>query len=557
MAKVDMPMPQMGESITEGTIIRWLKKEGENVERDEIIVEISTDKVDSEIPAPFSGKLLHILASDGETVEVGTAIASIETDGGDDAQPAVAAPVEDEVAAPQESPPAAAEPVESPPPSEPAATPAQPTSGAQVELVMPQMGEGITEGTVIRWLKAQGDAIERDEIIIEISTDKVDSEIPSPHAGVIAEMLVAEGETVQVGTVIARIDSAGTAQAAASEKVGAASAPPAVEEVTVAPASEATGPAPTPAKSVKSRDGRRFYSPLVRSIAAAEGVSHEELVKIDGTGALGRVTKKDILNYLESRSAGTPSTLPAQPVVQASRPGVGSGERVEVIPMNTMRKSIARHMVASVQTSPHVFMMTEADMTDLVAYRSQNKDAFLERTGTKLTYMPFIVSACVKALRDYPMVNSSIDGDNMVLKKYINVGIAVALENSGLIVPVVKNADELNVVGLARAINDLAQRARSKKLKPDEVQDGTFSITNMGSFGSLLGFPIINQPQVAILGMGTIQKRPVVVNDAIAIKSMLYLTLSFDHRLVDGALAGQFLEQVAGYLTNFDTSTIM
>lgn len=449
---------------------------------------------------------------------------------------------------------------------------------AKVDMVMPQMGESIAEGTIIKWLKKEGEKVEKDEIILEISTDKVDSEIPSPQSGVISKLLAAEGETVKVGSVIAHIE---TEEAAAQPKKE--SAPPAKEPQKKEAPAEAK-PAPKPEPVVKNEaeveaksstktvaagqehvprvvktdtDGKKFYSPLVRSIAKSEGVSVEELEQIEGTGLSGRVTKNDILSYLEQRKAGAPAakSKAAPAYVPPTRPEF-SDDRVEIIPMDHMRKSIAAHMVNSVQTSPHVFAVSEADMTHLVRYREQHKDEFQKREGFKLTYMPFIVQACAMALRDYPLVNSSVQDEKIVRKKYINVGMAVALENNGLIVPVIKGADGLNILGLARAVNDLAQRARTRKLKPDEVQDGTFSITNMGSFGSIMGFPIINQPQVAILGVGVIQKRPVVINDAIAIRDMMYISLSFDHRIVDGALAGQFLERIAYYLSNYDTKNL-
>lgn len=444
---------------------------------------------------------------------------------------------------------------------------------AKVDMIMPQMGESIAEGTIIKWLKKEGDKVEKDEIILEISTDKVDSEIPSPQAGVIKKLLASEEETVQVGSVIAHIETEGVGEAAAetpaaeSAKVAPTKEIPA-EEVTVVaePALAQTQPAvqvSVDGGSISAiprtdRAGKKFFSPLVRSIARTEGLNIEELERIEGTGAKGRVTKKDVLAYLERRSTLVPTAPAAAPVpayVPPAQPEF-SDDRVEIIPMDNMRKSIAAHMVHSVQTSPHVFAVSEADMTNLVKFRGQYKDAFLKKTGTKLSYMPFIVEACVKALLDYPLVNSSVDGDKIIRKKYIGIGMAVALENSGLIVPVIKNADSLNIVGLARAVNDLASRARVKKLKPAEVQDGTFSITNMGSFGSLMGFPIINQPQVAILGVGVIQKRPMVINEAIAIRDMMYISISFDHRIVDGALAGQFLDRIAYYLTNFDTNNI-
>lgn len=542
MAKIDMVMPQMGEGINEGTIIKWHKKEGEKVEKDEIILEISTDKVDSEIPSPHAGIVSKLLAGDGDTIAVGQIIAHLDGEG----TAAESAPAEDK-SEPNLEAPAEAE----------AQSNGSSAAPGIAEMIMPQMGEGIHEGSIIKWHKQEGEKVEKDEIILEVSTDKVDSEIPSTFSGVVKNILVKEGETVEVGTVVAKIETADASVSTASVQAVTSPAPATSQAATQPAVATAT----VAVESKVTNGQRKFYSPLVRKIAKAEGISHGELSTIDGTGAQGRVTKKDILNYLDRRSS--PSVAPAYTAQSQAQPAapqvqsIAATDEVEIIPMSNMRKSIASHMVASVQTSPHVFMFTEADMTGLVEYRARNKDNFLQRTGTKLTYMPFFTQACARALRDFPLVNSSIDGSNIVRKRNVNVGIAVALENSGLIVPVIKNADNLNVVGLARAINDLAGRARSKKLKPDEVTGGTFSITNMGTFGSLGGFPIINQPQVAILGVGAIQKRPVVINDAIAIRSMVYLTISFDHRLVDGALAGQFVEKVAYYLTNFDTGTIL
>ncbi len=548
MAKRDLLMPQMGESITEGTVIRWLKNEGDSVAEDEIILEISTDKVDSEIPSPYAGVVTKMLAAEGDTVLVDSVLAHITTDAEaevDFQTPASAGPETQEsaiqaaVIEPQMEPPEAID-----------------SGSGVVDLLMPQMGESITEGTVIRWLKQEGDLIARDEVVLEISTDKVDSEIPSTHAGSLVKLLVGEGDTVAVGSVIAQISTEAGTVAAETKNISASSlavgAAPRKSEIVAA--SQVTPAPPVPMPIVQPTNGeRRFYSPLVRSMARAEGLTAQELSAVSGSGAHGRVTKIDLVKYLDSRKKGmSVSTPSATPEVQTAL----SDDRIEVIPMNTMRKSIAAHMIASVQTSPHVFAVSEADMSNIVRFRDENKSVFFEKAGTKLTYMPFLAMACARALQDFPLVNSSVEGSNIIRKKYINIGIAVALENSGLIVPVVKGADNLNIIGLAREINDLAARARSKKLKIDEVQDGTFSITNMGSFGSLMGLPIINQPQVAILGVGTIQKRPVVINDAIAIRSMMYISLSFDHRIVDGALAGQFLEKVAANLTNFETNTI-
>lgn len=445
---------------------------------------------------------------------------------------------------------------------------------SKVDMVMPQMGESIAEGTIIKWLKNEGDKIDRDEIILEISTDKVDSEIPSPQAGILKKILIPEGETVEVGTVIGHIETEGDGTQAAEEAIDVA----AEQEPTPEPkgtleevpaTKEAIVEAPQPEIKIPEierggistiprtdRTGRKFYSPLVRSIAKAEGINPEELQRIEGTGLNGRVTKKDIIAYLEKRAKAIPPKVePAPAYVQSVQP-VFKDDRVEIIPMDHMRKSIAAHMVNSVHTSPHVFAVSEADMTNLVRFREKHKEVFLKQEGFKLTYMPFIIHACVKALRDFPLVNSSVQDDKIIRKKYVNIGVAVALENSGLIVPVIEDADGMNLLGLARVGNDLAQRARSRKLNPEEVRDGTFSITNMGVFGSLMGLPIINQPQVAILGVGVIQKRPVVIHDAIAIRDMMYISLSFDHRIVDGALAGQFLDRIAYYLTSYDTENI-
>ena len=455
----------------------------------------------------------------------------------------------------------------------------------KIDMTMPKMGESITEGTILKWLKKEGDRVERDEVILEISTDKVDSEIPSPASGVLKKILAPEGETVQVGSVIAEIETeveegngkdekaaAAVTETAEAEPVAAPTPQPAAEPVQEHKAAPSAGkaaepPPPTPQAEPSTEETRRFYSPLVRSIAAKEGISLEELKRIPGTGRGGRVTKNDILRYIEEKKrapqvAPEPAKIepaPAEAPAVQPRPApaapAGLGERVEVVPMDHMRKMIAEHMVKSVHTSPHVYSFSEADVSHLVAYRNRVKDEFLRREGFKLTFTPFFMYAAAKALKDFPMVNASVDGDRILLKKDINIGMAVALDQ-GLIVPVVKNADTLTLVGMARAVNDLAERARNKKLLPDEVQDGTFTITNLGSFGSLIGTPIISQPQVAILGVGVIKKRVVVVNDAIAIRDMVYLSLGFDHRIIDGALGGMFLERVVKYLQEMEPDKI-
>ncbi len=450
---------------------------------------------------------------------------------------------------------------------------------AKIDMVMPQMGESIAEGTILKWLKKVGDKIDRDETILEISTDKVDSEIPAPAAGVLSEIVVPEGKTVGVGTVIAKIDSVAAATATAAPAAPPSSPPkdmphftptPEVSAPKAAPVSAATVATPASSSVVEvgpvKRQGNKFYSPLVRAIAKEEKISLAEMEAIAGSGENGRVTKNDVMAYLQRRVVPGIPPMPAMPSMAsapkaeprpmaAPAPPAGVSQlyepgRVEVITMDNMRKRIAEHMVMSKHTSPHVYSVSEVDMTNIVRYRESVKNEFEKREGTKLTFTPFFIDATIRAIRDFPLINSSIDGEKILVKKFINLGMAVALEN-GLIVPVIKNADSFNLVGLARATNDLAQRARTKQLKPDEVQNGTFSITNMGSFGNLFGIPVINQPQVAILGIGAIKKRPVVINEAIAIRDMVYLSLSYDHRIIDGAYGGQFLERVVYYLQSF------
>jgi pyruvate dehydrogenase E2 component (dihydrolipoamide acetyltransferase) len=438
-----------------------------------------------------------------------------------------------------------------------------------VDIIMPQMGESIFEGTITKWLKKPGDKIDRDEPLFEISTDKVDAEIPSPAAGVLKEIKVAEGQTVPVQTVVGTIDAAGAATAAAPP----APAKPAPAQQPKAEAPKPAAAAPTPAAKPAplvstapaaapsqhpAGDGDKVRSsPLVRRIARENQI---DLSQVSGTGAGGRVSKRDILAAVEGgAAAATPATPPP-----AAKPGTGGApaletavprERMyfghyEVQPMSIMRQRIAEHMVLSKRTSPHVYSIEEVDVTALVSLRAKLKEKFEQETGTKLTYMPFFIRAAVEGLRAFPTVNASVDGTNLVLHKECNIGMAVALD-WGLIVPVIKNAEEKNFLGLARAVNDLAERARSKKLKPDEVQESTFSITNPGVFGGLFGLPVINQPNVAILGLGAIEKRPVVIDDAIGIRSMVYLTLSYDHRAVDGAVAHQFMSHVKHTLQNW------
>ncbi|MCH8304246.1 MAG: 2-oxo acid dehydrogenase subunit E2 [Candidatus Marinimicrobia bacterium] len=475
----------------------------------------------------------------------------------------------------------------------------------KIDMVMPKLGESIAEATVIKWLKQPGDRVEEDGVVLEISTDKVDSEIPSPGTGFLSKIITQEGETVEVGTIIAEIvteeseleggngeaptltDEQAEESAEDAEKVSQT----ATEETEESKIVVEKEPVTTSAADEEEAKRGKFYSPLVRSIARKEGVSIEELDKITGTGAGGRVTKTDLLSYIGSGSGAAaavedveeveeikeevlaePAATQQEEDVKVEEPPISAPKPVdeivvakkepapektaanvedEVIPMDRMRKAISEHMVRSVKTSPHVFIISEVDMKNIVDFREDVKNAFFKREKFKLTYTPFIVRAVARALKEYPYLNASVDGDNIILKKSINVGIAVALEK-GLIVPVINNADELDLLQTARIVNELSTKARTKKLMPDDVQGGTFSVTNMGVFGSLAGFPIINQPQVAILGVGAIRKQAVVVNDAITIRPVMQLTIGFDHRIVDGADGAKYLERVSKILSGFD-----
>jgi 2-oxoglutarate dehydrogenase E2 component (dihydrolipoamide succinyltransferase) len=421
-------------------------------------------------------------------------------------------------------------------------------------VVMPQMGESIAEGTIVRWIKKVGEAVDRDEPLFEISTDKVDAEIPSPGAGVLTEIRVKEGETVPVNSVVAVIGEAGAKVVKAEAAEATEEVPEAAVGQPEAPASSKTPAAPPPqaastaaASEPATKDDvrRQKSSPLVRKIAREHNV---DIHQINGTGISGRVTKSDILGFIESgKAAGAAArSRPAPQPGPAFRPG----ERVEIVPMTIMRRKIAEHMVLSAHTSPHVYSVYEVNFGRLAQLREKKKAEY-ERAGGKLTYTALIARVVVEALRTFPVVNASIDGDNIVYKKDINLGIAVALDQ-GLIVPVIRQADEKNLLGLSRAIEDLAARARSKKLNPDEVQGGTFTITNPGVFGAVYGLPLINQPQVAILGVGGIEKRPVVIDDAIAIRPTCHLSLGYDHRLIDGADAGRFLSFIKERLEKFE-----
>jgi 2-oxoglutarate dehydrogenase E2 component (dihydrolipoamide succinyltransferase) len=556
----DVIMPQMGESIFEGTLTKWLKKPGERVQRDEPLFEISTDKVDAEIPAPASGVLKEIKVQPGATVQVNTVVGIID-DGGaasataqTPAQAATPAPV-----APEAAPSA-------PAPTAPAVTAPAAPSGPKTDVIMPQMGESIFEGTLTRWLKKVGDHINRDEPLFEISTDKVDAEIPAPAAGTLTEIKVQPGTTVQVNTVVGTIGGAGApaAQPAAPAPVAAAPAKPAAP-APVAPQS------PAPPQPVAAGDDDRIKSsPLVRKLAQEHSV---DLRQVTGTGTGGRITKEDIEAFIAKYPAGAPAAQPAAPAYEAPAAASAAvavspatpankfaGVPGTVEPMSVMRKKISEHMVMSKRTSAHVHGVFEVDMTRIVKLREKLKNKFQEATGLKLTYTPFFTRAVAHALRVWPILNSSVEGDNINYKRDINIGIAVALD-WGLIVPVVKHADELSFTGVQRAIVDLGERARTKKLKPEDVQGGTFTITNPGIFGAKFGMPIISQPQVAIMGVGAITKKPVVLtdkegNDTIAIRSMMHLSIGYDHRIIDGAVADQFMSVVKAYLENWNEPII-
>jgi 2-oxoglutarate dehydrogenase E2 component (dihydrolipoamide succinyltransferase) len=548
----DVIMPQMGESIFEGTITKWLKKPGDTVQRDEPLFEISTDKVDAEIPSPASGVLSEVKIAEGNTVQINTVVGVISESNG---QPAAAPPAAAAAPAPTPAAPAAQAPPSAPAPAAGTAAP------VLTEVVMPQMGESIFEGTITKWLKKPGDAVQQDEPLFEISTDKVDAEIPSPAAGTLAEIKVEAGTTVQINTLVALINAGGAAGAAPAVKPAPAATP--------AASAPAAAPAETDAEESESGERARS-SPLVRKIAKENNV---DLAKVSGTGSAGRITKEDILGYLAKGGApAAPAAKPAapaapapvvtapaaappaaKPAAAAPAPVVTAGD--ELVPLTRMRSIIAQRMVDSKRTSAHVHTVFKIDMSRIVRIREKEKSKYEQRNGVKLTYMPFLTRAVIATLRKMPIVNASMEGEAIRYHKNINIGIAVALD-WGLIVPVIRQAEEKSFLGIARAIVDLAERARGKKLKPEEVGSGTFTITNPGIFGEQFGTPVINQPESAILGVGGLFKEPTVItdengSDSIAIRNIIRLTLGFDHRIIDGADAGKFMAEVKKYLENW------
>ncbi len=542
-------MPQMGESITEGTLIKWHKKKGDPVQKDEIIFEISTDKVDTEIPSPETGTLKEIKVFENETVEVGTVVALIVTEDSQEESPAAQEVQNKSQVKSIEEPPSTTQ-----------------VGGESVDVIMPKMGESVMEGTIIKWHKKVGDKIERDEIIFEISTDKVDTEVPSPAEGILTEILFNENDTIEVGTTVARITSATGRMPIKQTKAEEMNR----KETELKTKESVNTTAQSQPKITEGSRGQasKYYSPLVMNIAKKENVSYDELENISGTGLNNRVTKNDLLNYIEDRKSGKMKSDKKEPAQsKAEEKHAASPKKVfeedeirKIIPMDNIRQRIMYHMVNSRDTSVHVTAVVEVDMTKIYDFLQRNKNSFEKNESVKLTYMPFICFACIKALKEYPLLNSSIDDKNIIMKKNINLGIAVSVEPNGLIVPNIKDADEKNIRGLAKAISELSYKSRNKGLIPDDIMNGTFSITNYGVFGSLFGTPIINQPEVGILGVGTVTKKPVVIEndgiESIAIKPMMYLSLSHDHRLIDGMLGGKFLKMIKDTLENFDTNLV-
>ncbi|NOT37398.1 MAG: 2-oxo acid dehydrogenase subunit E2 [Saprospiraceae bacterium] len=423
---------------------------------------------------------------------------------------------------------------------------------AQIELIVPKMGESIMEATILKWLKKEGDSVDLDETILEVATDKVDSEIPSPAKGIITKILSKENEVVAIGKVIAYIETSGAEGVSKTEISTKATDPVKIESKGV----QTSIPTSASIESTLHSSSDRFYSPLVKSIAKQENISQTQLDRIQGSGLSGRVTKRDLLSYLESSKSGNIEPPISASPIKSSAPAISFSGNAEIIEMDRMRKLIADHMVMSKQTSPHVSCFVEVDMTNVVLWREKVKDQFLKKYNQKITFTPIFIEAVCKAIKDFPWINVSVNGTQIIRKIDINIGMATALPSGNLIVPVIKTADRLNLIGLSAVVNDLAERGRDNKLKPDEIQDGTFTITNVGSFGNLTGTPIINQPQVAILAIGTISKKPAVIEsptgDMIAIRHMMILSLSFDHRVVDGSLGGKFLKRVGDYLEKFD-----
>jgi pyruvate dehydrogenase E2 component (dihydrolipoamide acetyltransferase) len=553
-------MPQMGESIFEGTITKWLKKPGDTVQRDEPLFEISTDKVDAEIPSPASGILTEVKIEEGSTVKVNTIVALIAESNGQTT--AAAAP---STLIPTEAPKASAAPKEKPATPQPAATaqsaPAAASTAApasSVDVVMPQMGESIFEGTITKWLKNPGDSVEKDEPLFEISTDKVDAEIPAPESGILAEIKVPAGATTQINSVVAVIrgdSGAAAAVVSAPSPVKAPAPAQAAPSAALGAANHQTAAAQERPEGTTGSGERVRSSPLVRRIARDNNL---DLRQISGTGSAGRITKEDVLGFMAEGARAPSARSAAQPPAPASAESAPNqaDQADRLVPLSRMRSIIARRMIESKHTNAHVHSVFKIDMSRIARIREKEKSKYEQRNGVKLTYMPFIARAAIATLRKMPIVNASLEGDSIHYHTHVNLGIAVALD-WGLIVPVIKQAEERNFLGIARAIADLAERARAKKLKPEEAGSGTFTITNPGIFGEQFGTPVINMPESAILGVGGLFKEPTVVTDesgydSIAIRHVIRLTLGFDHRIIDGADAGKFMAEVKKYLESWN-----
>ncbi|ROR55542.1 2-oxoglutarate dehydrogenase E2 component [Luteococcus japonicus] len=571
----EVTLPALGESVTEGTVSRWLKAVGDRVEVDEALVEVSTDKVDTEIPSPAAGIVLEIRVAEDDVAEVGAVLAVIgeESEAGAAAAPAPAAPSTEKPAENEQ--PADASVQQQAEANQTEAAPADPSAaetpagGAQgTEVTLPALGESVTEGTISRWLKEVGETVEADEPLVEVSTDKVDTEIPSPVAGTVLEIRVKEDEVAEVGAVLAIVGdaSAAPAPAAAPAAPAPAAAPaptpaaPAAPAAAPAPAAPAAAPAPA-APAASSDEPGPYVTPLVRKLAAENGV---DLNSLTGTGVGGRIRKQDVLDAAEAKKA--PAAAPAAPAASSpaaaahagERPapkGADSSKRGTTEKMSRLRQTIAKRMTESLQTSAQLTATVEVDLTKISQLRKAHKDDFKKREGASLSYLPFITKASIEALKQFPFVNATIEDNQVTYHDVEHIGIAVDTEK-GLLVPVIKDAGDLNIAGLAKKIADLASRTRDNKVTPDELGGGTFTITNYGSAGTLFDTPIINLPQVAILGTGALVKRPMVMDvdgaDVIAVRDMMYLSLTYDHRLIDGAKAALFLAAVKARLEEGD-----
>ena len=563
----EVTLPALGESVTEGTVSRWLKAVGDRVEVDEALVEVSTDKVDTEIPSPAAGVVLEIRVAEDDVAEVGAVLAVIgeESEAGQADVPAPAAPSTEQPVEAEQPAPAVEAPVAEVPENAPADTSSvEPGATEGTEVTLPALGESVTEGTISRWLKEVGDTIEADEALVEVSTDKVDTEIPAPVSGTILEIRVKEDEVAEVGAVLAVIgDAAAAPVAAPAAPVAAPAAPVAAPAAPVAaPAAPVAAPAApvagTPGSTPSTDENGPYVTPLVRKLATENGI---DLNSLAGTGVGGRIRKQDVLAAAEAKKA--PVAAPAAAPVAAAAPsapksapkGADSSKRGTTEKMSRLRQTIAKRMTESLQTTAQLTATVEVDLTRISQLRAIHKVDFKKREGASLSYLPFITKAAIEALKQFPFVNATIEGDQITYHDVEHIGIAVDTDK-GLLVPVIKDAGDLNIAGLAKKIVDLAARTRENKVTPDELGGGTFTITNYGSAGTLFDTPIINLPQVAILGTGALVKRPVVMNvdgsDVIAVRDMMYLSLTYDHRLIDGAKAALFLAAVKARLEEGD-----